>query len=50
MLARPGGILFETHDGLKTRVAPVARNLGAAGRQNANLLARRREIANVLPR
>jgi hypothetical protein len=27
MLARHGGILFETHDGLKTRVAPVARNL-----------------------
>jgi hypothetical protein len=30
MLARPGGILLETYDGLKTRAAPVARNLRPA--------------------
>jgi hypothetical protein len=31
MLARPGGIYFETYDGLKKRVAPVARNLHPGG-------------------
>jgi hypothetical protein len=46
--AWPGGILFEAHDGLKTRVTPVARNLRPGSGQNVNLRARRH--ANVLPR